>query len=292
MIKRKSIHIFLILLQMVVCSKLFATNNPPDTIFGSNSLIRIENIPEGSFNEAIINKLISDTTGWYNAKNIDLDDLKNKNEFLVKTLLPNKTWEDPAISLNGYATGFEIYQNSKLIYEFGNSKNKPITYYNIHFISLDSNYAGATLVMRVHITNVLYNTATFSSMMIGNKDDLIRQVFDDRSKNIRGELLNFILGMFLIFAGLISCIVFIIRRKKVEILFLYFTLFTVTEGYSMITGLLFQVINISPFALIISSVISSNLIPIGLLGLVKIITNRPGRSLISLMIIIHVIFTV
>lgn len=280
---------------MAVCTKLFATSNPPpDTIFGSNSTIRIENIREGSFNEAFIKKLFADTTGWYNVKDINLDDLKDKNEFLIKTNLPNKTWTDPAISLNGYATGFEIYQNTRLIYEFGNDKsdNKSITYYNIHFISLDSNYAGATLIMRVHINNILYNTASFSSMMIGNKDDLIKLVFDDRSKNIRGELLNFILGMFLIFSGLISCIVFIIRRKKVEILFLYFTLFTVTEGYTLLTGLLFQIINISPFALIISSVISSNLIPIGLLGVVKVVTNRPRRSLLSLMIIIHVVFTV
>ena len=280
---------------MAVCAKLFATNNqPPDTIFDSNSTFRIEQINESNFNEAYIEKLFSDTTGWLKIKNIDFDDLKDKNELLVKTTIPNKTWTEPTISLNGYATGFEIYQNGKKIYEFGNSKseNKPITYYNIHFISLDSNYAGATLIMRVHINNVLYNTASFSSMMIGNKDDLIKLVFNDRSKILRGELLNFILGMFLIFAGIITCIVFIIRRKKVEILFLYFTLFTITEGYTLCAGFLFQIINISPFALIISSVISSNLIPIGLLGVVKIVTNRPKRSLISIMIIIHVIFTI
>ena len=280
---------------MAVCTKLFAINNPPpDTLFGINSTCRIEKINEGSFNEAYIQKLFADTTGWLKLKNLEITDLKGKNEFLIKSTIPNKIWTDPAISLNGYATGFEIYQNCKKIYEFGNSGKtfKPITYYNIHFISLDSNYAGSTLIMRIHIKSVMYDVATFSSMMVGNKDDLIRLVFDDRSKMLKGELLNFILGLFLIFAGIITCIVFVIRRKKVELLFLYFTLFTITEGYTLCAGLLFQIINISPFALIISNVISSNLIPIGLLGVIKIFTNRPRRSLIFIMIILHLIYTI
>jgi sensor histidine kinase YesM len=270
-----------------------ANEPPPDTSFGSNSnsVFRLEHLSNDKVTQAYIQFIIDDTTGWMGIENLTINELEGKDELFIKFKLPITHWSDPSLMLNGYSSGFEIYNYNKKIYESGNSQNeKDFEYYNLHYIPLDSNYAGTIIVIRVHIDDIL-NIISFSSVSIGNSKDLVSRVFKERSSILRSGLVGFTLGIFLIFAGIIAFIIFVLRRKKIDSLLLFFTLFTITEGYTLCVDLLFQIIPISPKTFIYSNVISSSLIPIGLLGVFFGISGYLRKPLFYIMMSIHVVFT-
>jgi sensor histidine kinase YesM len=234
---------------------------------------------------------INDTAGWNKSRIIRLADIKGKNEILFKQQYTNTRFENPALLLIGYTAGFEIYRDSSLIYSAKNqgTKNSLTSYYDAHFIKLDTPVDSATFILRIPFTSYLDATG-FSSILIGETHNLAKLALTQTRKSLRKGLVSDVMGMFLILTALFALAAFIIRFRKNEYLLLWYFVFAISQGYIFMLENLHQLLNIRPLFYMNSMIVVENLVPIGILGIVACISGYTKNILIRIMIAVHIIY--
>jgi hypothetical protein len=287
--KKAFVKIFLLLFACFATS-FYANAQQFDSLINQKSvskLFYLEDSKSGS-----IKSYIEDTADWVKSANLDLGDLKKKNELLVKTVYCGKEYENPALVLLGYSSGFELYRDSVLIYSTGerfNPKN-PGHYFDTHIIELEKPLTGSVFVLRVHFRSYL-DIAGFTTMLIGEAPDVAEKASDQVREMQSATLPDLLLGVFLLIAGLFALAAFIIRIKKRDWLLFWFFVFAASQGYVFILEYLWMIVDISPSALISSTVIVENLVPAGIIGIIAMITGYSRNFFIRLMIVLHLVYT-
>jgi two-component system, LytTR family, sensor kinase len=234
---------------------------------------------------------ISDTAGWNKNKAIKLADIKGKNEILFKQLYSNTRFENPALLLIGYTAGFEIYRDSSLIYSAKKSdtKNSATSYYDAHFVKLETPIDSATFTLRIPFTSYLDATG-FSSILIGEAHNLAKQALTQTRESIRKGLVNDVMGMFLILTALFALAAFVIRFQKHEFLLLWYFVFASSQGYIFLLENLHQLLNIRPLLYMSSMIVVENMVPIGILGIVACISGYTKNIFIRIMMAVHIVY--
>ncbi|MBN2779061.1 MAG: histidine kinase [Bacteroidales bacterium] len=280
---------YLIIIAAVFCSNLtFAQQH--DSLFNESSVVKLFYL-ENSDDNTIVNYII-DTASWIKTVNIGLADLKNNNELLVKTIYVGNEYNNPALVLVGLSSGFQLYRDSILIYSAGKrfNSNNPGRYFDTHIIPLEKPLTGSAFVLRIHFKSYLDITG-FSVAIVGETAQVAYLAKEHKHDLQNSELSDFILGIFLLIAGFMAFATFFLRFKIKDWLLFWFFLFAASQGYVFIMDYLMIILNISPTFLIASTVIVENLVPIGIIGIIAMITGFSKNFFIRLLMLLHVIYT-
>lgn len=274
----------------VIISVTATTAQQYDSLFNSRTQAKLLYLDEANQNR--ICDYINDTSGWIKSEILDLDDLKRNNEVLIKSVYTGKEYQNPALLLTGYSSGFELYRDSVLIYAAGKRFNptKPGHFFDTHIIPLEKPLNGSVFVLHIHFKSYL-DIAGFSSAFIGEPHELAAFSNEQNRELQNSSLLSFIIGIFLMFAGIFALAAFIIRIRKKDFLLFWFFLFACSQGYVFILDYLWMVIDIAPRTLISTSVIVENLVPVGIIGIISMITGFTKNLFIRIMIVLHLIYT-
>ena len=280
---------YLLIIAAVFCFNItFAQQH--DSLFNDNSLVKLF-YHEKSDDITIFNNII-DTTSWLKTVNIGLADLKNNNELLVKTVYDGNEYDNPALVLVGLSSGFQLYRDSVMIYSAGKrfNPNNPGKYFDTHIIPLEKPLAGSVFVMRIHFKSYLDITG-FTVALIGETAQMANLAKEHKRDLQNSELSDFVLGVFLLIVGFLAFAAFFLRFKNKDWLLFWFFLFAASQGYVFIMDYLMIIVNVSPTFIIVSTVIVENLVPIGIIGIIAMITGFSKNFFIRLLMILHVIYT-
>lgn len=280
---------YLIIIAAVFCFNITIAQQC-DSLFNESSVVKLFYLEKCDDNTIFYN--IIDTTSWLTTLDLGLADLKNNNELLIKTVYTGNEYENPALVLVGLSSGFELYRDSVLIYSAGkrfNPKN-PGKYFDTHLIPLEKPLAGSVFVLRIHFKSYLDITG-FTIALIGETSHIANLAKEHNRDLQNSELSDFILGVFLLIAGFLALAAFFLRFKSRDWLLFWFFLFAASQGYVFIMDYLMIIVNISPTFLIASTVIVENLVPIGIIGIIAMITGFSKNFFIRLLIVLHVIYT-
>jgi sensor histidine kinase YesM len=261
-----------------------------DSLFNNNTLAKVLKLDEEQ--QKHITDYINDTSGWQKSEILSLGDLKRCNEVLIKSVYLGNEYENPALLLTGYSSGFELYRDSILIYAAGNRFNpeNPGRYFDSHIIPLKQPLKGSVFVLRIHFKSYL-DISGFNTAFIGETHELANFSAEQNRSLQNASLISFIIGIFLLFAGIFALAAFIIRFRKKDFLLFWFFVFACSQGYVFILDYLWMVINIAPRTLISTNVIVENLVPVGIIGIISMITGFTKNLFIRIMISLHLIYT-
>ena len=132
---------------------------------------------------------------------------QNSKRVWLSVKLPIGDWKDPCLFFNTYEQDIEVYLDNKIIYNYGDMHsnenfNRPGTPLSI--ISLPDNFQNKNIFIRLRSTKNIY-TGLVVGLEIGSKSDIILKIFYTDFGKI-------IFSFLFIFIGLISILVFILRR--------------------------------------------------------------------------------
>jgi sensor histidine kinase YesM len=279
-----------LVLVAVIISVNSASAQQFDSLFNSQTLAKLFNLDEANQNQ--LSTYLTDTSGWVKSEILTLDDLKRNNEVLIKSVYNGSEYKNPALLLTGYSSGFELYRDSVLIYAAGNRFNpeNPGRYFDTHIIPLEKPLKGSVFILHVHFKSYL-DIAGFTTALIGETNELADFSTDQNRSLQNASLISFIIGIFLLFAGIFALAAFLIRIRKKDFLLFWFFVFACSQGYVFILEYLWMVINIAPRTLISTNVIVENLVPVGIIGIISMITGFTKNLFIRIMVALHLIYT-
>ncbi len=229
----------------------------------------------------------SDTYVWKPFVEFNMQELSHTKDLFIRFDLPAMRWKDPAIYMTAFLYGFEVYQSSNKIFQYGDVLKKSekqdqrtvVRYYQSHIISIDNIQKESTLILRV-LSKAGFNFGSINSIMIGSKDDLIDILLNDRVYGFKKGTKDLLLASLLIFIGLVSFFIFVIRWQHGDFPFFCFGFFAVCVGikYLFTLNLLF-LFNISPMVYGYLEYVSFLLVPVGLFAFVEQMFG-PGWNMI------------
>jgi len=261
-----------------------------DSLFNDNTVVKI--LYTDKSDKRVIQDYINDTASWNANMNIGLGDLKSKNQLLLKTAYYGNEYENPAIVLIGLSSGFEIYRDSVRIYAAGKKFNpdNPCKYFDTHIIPLEKPLSGSVFVIRIQFKSYL-DITFFSTALIGENAELAKLAKEHSRHLQQSKLGDFVLGIFLLIAGFLALAAFILRLKNKDWLLFWFFLFAASQGYVFMMNFLMMLVNLSPTFIMVSTVIVENLVPIGIIGIIAMITGFSKNFFVRLLISLHIIYT-
>lgn len=285
LLKRIFLVVSVLTLSMAVYSEPFS-----DSLFNSKSKFKLLYLESG--NRSDILRYISDTSGWISADEMGVDDIKGKNEILLKSYYNGAEYENPMIALTGYSGSFELYRDTVMIYSSGKYFNPDSEnlYFDSHFVFLQKPLNGCCFTLRLHFKSYL-DISGFSVALVGDAGLLADKVVDENRKMLQSALPELFMGIFLLIAGIFAIVAFFIRFRQKDWLLFWFFVFSASQGYVFILEYIYMLVNISPVAFLASTIIVNNLVPVGILGIVARISGLPKNIMIKIMIGLHLIYT-
>ncbi|MEN8250726.1 MAG: hypothetical protein ABFS32_17465, partial [Bacteroidota bacterium] len=149
--------------------------------------------------------------GWKSAKSIINPPERNKRTILwLKHKMVCKAFLlDPAILIDGKGAllTFEVFIDDQKIYKFGklDSYGKgTFSGLSSHLIPIDKNFQGKTVSLRIF--SDYSNIGVRGDVFLGSKSDLIQKI-------IKKDIHSFVIGLFMIFIGIMDLIVY---KKNVQ----------------------------------------------------------------------------
>jgi len=253
----------------------------PIALFDSTQHITFANEkPDFDF-ENKIKLLLKDTAKWKRISEINIDTFKRYNEVYLIQKLPKLVYQNPALLISFYGRGFQIFIDDKQIYSCGNlGKDTAFRFFNSVLLPIDTSQSPKYLVLRMHFDKLL-QIGGISNIMIGSSVDLSKILIDTQYNQLTANLHENIAAFIQIIIGIISFIIFFIRWKAKEYIFLFFSIFAISSGVSNGIEFSIQFHNISLSTLYYFDIVSTFLIPLGFLGFIKYITKSPKKSLLN-----------
>ncbi|MDD3858849.1 MAG: histidine kinase [Bacteroidales bacterium] len=282
-------NISLVLIAVIISTNAIIAQQY-DSLFNSKGFAKLFYLDEENQNQLI--RYLTDTSGWLKFENLDIEDLKRNNEGLIKSVYNGKEYDNPALLFTGCSSGFELYRDSVLIYAAGKRFNpeNPGHYFDTHIIPLEKPLKGSVFILHVHFKSYL-DIAGFTTALIGESHELAAFSKEQNRSLQNAFLLNFIIGIFLLVAGIFALAAFLIRIRKKDFLLFWFFVFACSQGYVFILEYLWLVIDIAPKTLISTTVVVENLVPVGIIGIISMITGFTKNIFIRIMIALHIIYT-
>lgn len=216
---------------------------------------------------------------------------KDRGNFLwLRIRLPHRIWRDPAVIIHNVQMVAEVYFDGQLIYrsgEFDPAHRYKFSIYRWHLIPINSDYAGKFLYFRIYSNNPEF--LGLQHVYFGSQSGYIEHVF------IAGDMSQLILGFVFASMGLISLIIFLVRRKTTQrhAATFSFGLLTISAGLLLINGtqtkqLFFDV----PVFWWYLNLFAILLFPVGVFAFAEQIFGRGPKSIIRRMWQIHLIYAV
>jgi sensor histidine kinase YesM len=195
---------------------------------------------------------------WADFTNFDWDIMSKGTTLLIGTILPDKSWHNPAIYINAYFPQFEVYLDSKIIYQYNPALSSKNDYNNQHIIELDSEYCNKPLIIVIPV-NKHFIKGDLYELAIGSQNELIKASIDENSNLYRKQIIQIIVSSVILFTGIASLFIFFYQWKKREYPFLFYGLFTFASIAENIDIRLFHLIaGISPVTLSVVELAARN----------------------------------
>jgi signal transduction histidine kinase len=181
--------------------------------------------------------------------------LVKKNDVLwARTLLPDTSWDDPALVTHRVIGAVEVYQHGRLVYRSSDPTARPearFEYNRLHFISVDTAGDDRRVFFRIDSDDRKFIGTDLPVYLVSKRSYV--QAF---VKRFGGRA---ILGVFLIWLGIVAFAVYFFRRKEESLPHLSFGGLSLTAGtFELLGGWVAAVLIDAP-------VLTYYLFPIGLL---------------------------
>ncbi|MEN8212672.1 MAG: hypothetical protein ABFR31_13210, partial [Thermodesulfobacteriota bacterium] len=149
--------------------------------------------------------------GWKSAKSLINPPKRNKRTilWLRNKMVYKEALNDPAILIDGKGAllTFEMFIKDQRVYKFGkldSSGKGNFSGLSSHLIPIDTDFQGQTLSFRIF--SDYSNIGVRGKVFLGSKSDLIQ-------KTIKKDIHSFVIGLFMIFIGIMDLIVY---KKNVQ----------------------------------------------------------------------------
>jgi hypothetical protein len=280
--------------QMPLWSSSAQENNgsqfPPRKLFNSSSRFIIVHLKTSDqANNKYIDSLISDSLKWRPLAYLSAIHFTGKTDIFLKTTLPRNKWKEPAIYVSGHAMAYEIFIGRTKVFEYGISRKSKMIYMSNQIIPLDSAYQGKTCVFRQHYEN-FKNMGYLANLEIGSKDDFIKLLIEEDDERRQTSILEVVIAIFQVLVGVIALYVFVLRRRRLEWIFLFFGIFSLSSGIDSCFDYMYRYLQISPSMYLLISLTSANIIPIGLIGFTKELTHTRWKSFLGLLMLVCIAY--
>ncbi len=235
-------------------------------------------------------------TDWKPVTLFDPAQLNNHSELWIRIQLPEIKWEQSAVSITAFLTGFEVYLAADRIYSYGNIPDIPpagdFNYYNDHLIELENIFSSRYLFIRIFYSDRA-DLGEIYSVAVGEKSDLLQNIANIRQAVFKKSYSEICLGFLLFIIGTGSVSIFILRWKERDYPFLSFGIFSLCAGITYLSGINASCfINVSPKIYYYLKTISFLLVPAGLFAFVENIFGAGPFGIIRRIWQFHLAFAV
>lgn len=199
------------------------------------------------------------TTAWKRFSEFSNDRLRFNTNIWFKIPIDSINSKNQALYFITYLSDFQVYYNNKVIYK-NNPNQTGEYYYNRHVIVIPDSESCSNVFIKVRYESPTHYGRIFS-IYSGDKDRIAQRASADYRQMIKQNLLNLILGSFLVLLGFISLIIFVYRIKEKHFSILFFSLISFTAGINYVLHYIILIpINISPFFYNVSIFLTRDLI--------------------------------
>lgn len=256
-----------------------------------NSDIRFKFTDHETDLKSIIND-VRDSSWDTIGRDLGLTELLGKENFWLRLRIPDSINNKSHLYMFTYIYGLEIYQNGKVIYNYGNlSDSTDYDYLRWHLITLDTLKNGKYILLRIPI-NYMSMIGNINSISIGEPAALNKIIIESTNEFYYSFTGAIIIGILLSFISFISFLIFIIRIRARDYSFLYFSMFVLCGGLSYLNDCPQVLFYISPITYVLLENISSFLLPVGLLLFIESLFGSGWKRIIRKLWIFHVVFTI
>jgi signal transduction histidine kinase len=219
------------------------------------------------------NGLIPDS-GWKTTHRPINPPQRDKRQILwLKHTLPYGAWKVPTLLIDGKGVllTFEAFLDDRMIYRFGkltSSGEGNISGITSHLIPLGDDFKGKNLIFRVFSDYA--NIGIRGNVVLGSKSDLIQRI-------IKTDFNRFIIGLFMIFIGILDLIIYKESLKDTGSVSMFGILAVSIGFYTLNVTAIKDLMFYAPIFWFNIYIAAMSLIPVGALGFVWQ-TFRPMRG--------------
>jgi len=155
---------------------------------------------------------------------------ENRRFLWLSVPLPEGIWENPSVVLPRVITNLEVYLDRELIYSYGELKpsyDNRFAAFASHRFGLPGNFQGKRLFFRIYST-LPRISGIQGAVYLGSFDSVLVHI-------IRGNILQFFVGVFCILIGFLSFIAFCHRSIRKTLAPLQFGFFALLIGLALIS---------------------------------------------------------
>ena len=150
-----------------------------------------------------------------------------QNYMWLRTRLPEIKWDNPALYLPTLMLAIEVYVEDELVYTFGTFESPDNAYSSVahHVIPASAEWSGKALSIRIysHLPEHIGRADVSDDPRIGAERDII-------SALVRSSLESSLVGLFSIFVGILSLVIFLLRFREHRVLAFSFGVFATAMG--------------------------------------------------------------
>lgn len=187
------------------------------------------------------------------------------NLLWLRIVLPRGEWNDPTLFLPRVFMTLEVYLENELIYSYGELEKDPANRFASfapHRIFLPPDSPGKNLFIQIYSDFPTFNGIE-GQIKFGSREQLLVHLF-------KGELLEFLVGLFCIFVGLFALVLCLDRTVRVNLAPLNFGIFSLAIGFAFLAlipplGLVFH----APVFWYYTLFLSFYIFPVGLIAFVE-----------------------
>jgi signal transduction histidine kinase len=208
------------------------------------------------------------------------------NYLWLRTRLPDIEWNNPALYLPTIMLAIEVYVDDVQVYAFGKFESRDNAYSSVahHVIPASADWGGKTLSIRVysHLPKYIGSTDVSGYPQIGAERQIVAAL-------VRESLESSLVGLFSIFVGILSLVIFLLRFREHRVLAFSFGVFATAMGlFYVFTDPLAYVIVQSPAVSYYVQFVCFLVFPVGLyITMEKVI---PGQRVFRLAWVAHALF--
>ncbi len=225
--------------------------------------------------------LLKDSSRWLHQKKINPNALKQSNEIYLIQRLPNVVYPNPALLICFHSNGFQIYIDDKPVYACGKlSNDSSYRYFNTVLIPIEKDYRNKYIILRVHYDHnrPLLDITNF---IIGSGNDLSKVLTETQYRRLSGNLGQYIAAFIQTIIGIISLLIFFMRWKEREYIFLFFSTFAFSSGMMDLLKYIHPFLNLSVEAFYYLSIFIIYSVPVGFLGFIKHLAKSSKKSALN-----------